>query len=335
MKNINVIGAGAWGTAVANVLSNNNLNVVLYTHELEVIENINSKHINNIYLDTHTLSQTLISKHISGYDPNCDLLVNAVPTQYIRHYYTQHNIKTESPLLNISKGIENSSLFLIHELFELILNIPSSRYCVLTGPSHAEESVKMKPTTVVAASTNLELSTKIQNLFNNDFFRVYTSKDVAGSETGGALKNVIAVAAGITDGLGLGDNAKAALITRGLAEIRRLGISKGANPHTFAGLSGLGDLFVTCNSKLSRNRKVGELIASGLSLDEITEQYRFVAEGVATAISANELGKNNNVELPIINKVNEILFEGKTPKQAVKELMQRDAKSEIDFIDNQ
>jgi glycerol-3-phosphate dehydrogenase (NAD(P)+) len=329
-----VIGAGAWGTAVANILSNNKLNVKLYTHEEKVIDSINTKHINSVYLDEYTLSPTLVAKHITQYSMECDLLVNAVPTQYIRHYYTQHKIKTDSPLLNISKGIENSSLFLIHELFELILNITPNRFCVLTGPSHAEESVKKLPTTVVASSTNSELSSQVQNIFNNDFFRVYTSSDVAGAETGGALKNVIAVAAGISDGLKLGDNAKAALITRGLAEIRRLGIAKGADPHTFSGLSGLGDLFVTCNSKLSRNRKVGELIAQGLTLSEISEQYNFVAEGVATAISANELGKSNNVELPIINKVNEILFDNKNPQLAVKELMQRETKSEIDFIDS-
>lgn len=334
MTNINVIGAGAWGTAVANILSNNKLNVKLYTHEEKVIDSINTKHINSVYLDEYTLSPTLVAKHITQYSMECDLLVNAVPTQYIRHYYTQHKIKTDSPLLNISKGIENSSLFLIHELFELILNITPNRFCVLTGPSHAEESVKKLPTTVVASSTNSELSSQVQNIFNNDFFRVYTSSDVAGAETGGALKNVIAVAAGISDGLKLGDNAKAALITRGLAEIRRLGIAKGADPHTFSGLSGLGDLFVTCNSKLSRNRKVGELIAQGLTLSEISEQYNFVAEGVATAISANELGKSNNVELPIINKVNEILFDNKNPQLAVKELMQRETKSEIDFIDS-
>lgn len=335
MKKINVIGAGAWGTAVANIISSNGHNVVLYSHELDVIDSINSDHINNIYLDSYTLSSNLTAKHISDYNPNCDLLVNAVPTQYIRHYYTQYNIKTESPLLNISKGIENSSLFLIHELFELLLNIPPNRYCVLTGPSHAEETVRKLPTTVVAASVNFELSTEIQSIFNNEYFRVYTSLDVAGSETGGALKNVIAVAAGISDGLNFGDNAKAALITRGLAEIRRLGISKGADPHTFAGLSGLGDLFVTCNSQLSRNRKVGILVAQGLTLNEISDKYRFVAEGVATAKSANELGRINKVELPIISKVNEILFEGKSPKQAGKELMQRIVKSEIDFIDNQ
>ncbi len=329
-----MIGAGAWGTAVANILSNNKLNVKLYTHEEKVIDSINTKHINSVYLDEYTLSPTLVAKHITQYSMECDLLVNAVPTQYIRHYYTQHKIKTDSPLLNISKGIENSSLFLIHELFELILNITPNRFCVLTGPSHAEESVKKLPTTVVASSTNSELSSQVQNIFNNDFFRVYTSSDVAGAETGGALKNVIAVAAGISDGLKLGDNAKAALITRGLAEIRRLGIAKGADPHTFSGLSGLGDLFVTCNSKLSRNRKVGELIAQGLTLSEISEQYNFVAEGVATAISANELGKSNNVELPIINKVNEILFDNKNPQLAVKELMQRETKSEIDFIDS-
>lgn len=334
MNKINVIGAGAWGTSVSNILSLNGLDVTLYSHEETLIKSINKNRENDSYLKGFKLSENLKTKLIFDYNDDADLLINAVPTQYIRHYYVKHNIKTNSPLLNISKGIENSSLFLIHELFELILNIPKSKYAVLTGPSHAEECALKKPTTVVVASKNDSLSNKIQDIFNNDFFRVYTSEDVEGAETGGALKNVIAVAAGIVDGLGLGDNSKAALITRGLAEIRRIGIAKGADPHTFSGLSGLGDLFVTCNSQLSRNRKVGELIAKGLKLDEILEQYNFVAEGVATAASAKELAKKMEVELPIIEKVNEILFLQKEPLQAVSELMSRSSKSEIDFISN-
>ncbi len=331
MMKINVIGAGAWGTAVANLLCSNGNDVRIYSHETEVIDSINSNKENNVYLSGYKLDDRLNSTNINEYNIDCDLLINAVPTQYIRHYYTKYNIKTSSPLLNISKGIENSSLFLIHELFDLILSIPKNKYAVLTGPSHAEECINNKPTTVVVASKNELLSNIIQDIFNNEYFRVYSSSDVEGAETGGALKNVIALAAGIVDGIELGDNAKAALITRGLAEIRRLGISKGADPHTFSGLSGLGDLFVTCNSPLSRNRKVGELIAQGISLDEINDKYNFVAEGVATAISAKELGKIEGVELPIINKVNEILFENKSPKEAVKELMTRSSKSEIDF----
>lgn len=329
---INIIGAGSWGTAVANLLSLNGNEVTLYSHEVDVIDSINKFNENNIYLKGYSLSSSLTAANIIDYNDNCELLVNAVPTQYIRHYYTRHNIKTDSPLLNISKGIENSSLFLIHELFELILNIPKNKYAVLTGPSHAEESINKMPTTVVVASKNDFLSNTVQELFNNEYFRVYSSTDVEGAETGGALKNVIAIAAGIVDGINLGDNAKAALITRGLAEIRRLGMAKGADPHTFSGLSGLGDLFVTCNSKHSRNRRVGELIAQGIRLEEITTKYNFVAEGVATAISAKELGEKNNVELPIINKVNKILFENKSPLEAVKDLMKRSKKSEIDWI---
>lgn len=329
---INVIGAGAWGTAVANLLCENGNEVTLYSHENDVIESINKFHENKIYLESHNLCKNLIAMNIIDYNSNCDLLINAVPTQYIRHYYVKHNIKCNSHLLNISKGIENSTNFLIHELFELILNLPQNNYAVLSGPSHAEETVNHLPTTVVIASKNQELKLQLQDLFNNSYFRVYTSDDVAGTETGGALKNVIALAAGIVDGIGLGDNTKAALITRGLAEIRRIGVAKGANPHTFSGLSGLGDLFVTCNSQLSRNRKVGVLIAEGLTLDEISEKYRFVAEGVPTAISAKELAIKMNVEMPIIEKINEILFEHKHPKEAVKELMSRSAKSEREFM---
>ena len=329
---INVIGAGAWGTAVANLLSENGNDVCIFSHETELVNNINEHKENHIYLSSFPLNPNLKAAHINEYTSNCDLLVNAVPTQYIRHYYVQHNIKCNSPLLNISKGIENSSNFLIHELFELILGISKQNYAVLSGPSHAEETAKHLPTTVVIASQNSELSLKLQEVFNNSFFRVYTSDDVAGVETGGALKNVIALAAGIVDGIGLGDNAKAALITRGLAEIRRVGVAKGANPHTFSGLSGLGDLFVTCNSKLSRNRKVGEYIANGMTLAQISDKYRFVAEGVPTALSAKELAEQMGVELPIIEKVNEILFNNKQPKEAVKDLMARDAKSESEFM---
>lgn len=329
---INVIGAGAWGTAIANLLCENGNEVVIYSHEEDVIDSINNSKENKIYLEDYKLCKNLKAKNINEYNASCELLVNAVPTQYIRHYYVKHNIKCNSHLLNISKGIENSTNFLIHELFELILNLPQKNYAVLSGPSHAEETVKNQPTTVVVASKNNDLCQRLQDLFNNSYFRVYTSEDVAGTETGGALKNVIALAAGIVDGIGLGDNAKAALITRGLAEIRRIGVAKGANPHTFSGLSGLGDLFVTCNSKLSRNRKVGELIAQGLTLDEISEKHRFVAEGVPTAISALELANQMGVEMPIIEKVNEILFQRKHPKEAVKELMSRSAKSESEFM---
>ena len=330
---INVIGAGAWGTAVANLLSENGNDVALITHENDVIESINRENENKAYLNEFKLSKTLKAKQIQNYENDCELLVNAVPTQYIRHYYTKHHIKCSTPLLNISKGIENSSNFLIHELFELILELPSIKYAVLSGPSHAEETAKQKPTTVVIASKNNSLSVSLQEIFNNNYFRTYTSDDVAGVETGGALKNVIALAAGIIDGINLGDNAKAALITRGLAEIRRIGVAKGANPHTFSGLSGLGDLFVTCNSQLSRNRRVGEYIANGMTLQEVTEKHRFVAEGVPTAISARELAIKMNVELPIIEKVNEVLFRGKKPIEAVTELMTRSSKSESEFMD--
>lgn len=330
---INVIGAGAWGTAVANLLSKNGNDVVLITHENDVIESINKENENKAYLNEFKLNKTLKARQIQNYENDCDLLINAVPTQYIRHYYTKHNIKCTSPLLNISKGIENSSNFLIHELFELILDLPPFKYAVLSGPSHAEETAKHKPTTVVIASKNNSLSLSLQEIFNNNYFRTYTSDDVAGVETGGALKNVIALAAGIIDGIHLGDNAKAALITRGLAEIRRIGVAKGANPHTFSGLSGLGDLFVTCNSQLSRNRRVGEYIANGMTLQEITDKHRFVAEGVPTAISAKELALKMSVELPIIEKVNEVLFQGKKPIEAVTELMTRSSKSESEFID--
>ncbi|MFP4370105.1 MAG: NAD(P)H-dependent glycerol-3-phosphate dehydrogenase, partial [Candidatus Kapaibacterium sp.] len=202
------------------------------------------------------------------------------------------------------------------------------KFAVITGPSHAEEVARHLPTTVVTASENHSLAEKIQDLFTQPYFRVYTSEDLTGCETGGSLKNVIAIAAGIIDGLGLGDNTKAALLTRGLAEMSRLGIALGANPLTFSGLSGLGDLFVTCNSKHSRNRRVGEKIGKGKTLEEISKETKTVAEGVFTAESAYYLGLKHNVEMPIAEQVFKILFEGREPTEAIKGLMARSTKRE-------
>ncbi|HOQ49026.1 MAG TPA: NAD(P)H-dependent glycerol-3-phosphate dehydrogenase, partial [Candidatus Kapabacteria bacterium] len=231
-------------------------------------------------------------------------------------------------LINTSKGIEQNTTYRISQIFFEITNLPEDNFVVLSGPSHAEEVSRKIPTTVVAASSDISKAKLCQEMFSTPEFRVYTSNDVVGTEIGGALKNVLAIASGIIDGLGYGDNTKAALITRGLAEIVRLGVACGAHPWTFSGLSGLGDLFVTCNSKHSRNRLVGELIGKGKTLLEITSSMKMVAEGVATTISAIELGKRHNVELPITQQVYRILFENLSPKEAINELMTRESKHE-------
>ncbi|MFZ1573084.1 MAG: NAD(P)H-dependent glycerol-3-phosphate dehydrogenase, partial [Candidatus Kapaibacterium sp.] len=232
-------------------------------------------------------------------------------------------------LISASKGIEVESLLRISEIFVQTHQIDINNFICLSGPSHAEEMSRGIPTTLVSASLNEDIAKKIVRLFSNENLRVYESHDLIGVELGGALKNVIAVCAGIIDGVGYGDNTKAALITRGLAEITRLGISLGAEAHTFSGLAGMGDLVVTCTSKHSRNRFVGEQIGKGKKLSQIIQEMNMIAEGIATTESAFKYAKKNKVELPITNQVYEILFKDKDPKKAIYELMTRSSKKEI------
>lgn len=329
MDKIFVVGAGGWGTTLANLLSYR-FQVILWANEKEVADEINSKHTNNTFLQNISLNHKLISTNDLTEIANYDIIVNSVPTQYIRKVYLQINTIdfSQKILINTSKGIEQTTTYRISEIFNEILNLNQDNYVVLSGPSHAEEVARRIPTTVVAASNDLTKAKITQEMFSTPEFRVYTSNDVIGTEIGGALKNVLAIASGIIDGLGYGDNTKAALITRGLAEIVRLGVACGAHPWTFSGLAGLGDLFVTCNSKHSRNRLVGELIGKGQTLSEITSRMKMVAEGVATTISALNLGKLHKVELPIANQVYRILFENLSPKDAITELMTRESKHE-------
>ncbi|HOK13988.1 MAG TPA: NAD(P)H-dependent glycerol-3-phosphate dehydrogenase [Candidatus Kapabacteria bacterium] len=329
MKNIFVIGAGGWGTTLANLLSYQ-FDVLLWANEKEVADEINSLHKNSTYLPGISLNSKLIATNSLDEFEQHNVIVNAVPTQYIRSVFSQlaNTDFSNRILINTSKGIEQNTTYRISQIFFEITNLPEDNFVVLSGPSHAEEVSRKIPTTVVAASSDISKAKLCQELFSTPEFRVYTSNDVVGTEIGGALKNVLAIASGIIDGLGYGDNTKAALITRGLAEIVRLGVACGAHPWTFSGLSGLGDLFVTCNSKHSRNRLVGELIGKGKTLLEITSSMKMVAEGVATTISAIELGKRHNVELPITQQVYRILFENLSPKEAINELMTRESKHE-------
>lgn len=328
--NIGVIGAGGWGTALANVAAANGHEVTMWSRSSALVEEINTSHRNNTYLPDVAVHASVVA----GTDPRIvhgsDILVVSVPTQFIRSVIESYDFRIrESLIANASKGIENKTLLRVSQLLRDVARIDRDNYAVLTGPSHAEEVIRGVPTTVLAASSDEDTAHQIQRAFSNATFRVYRSNDVIGAELGGALKNVIAIAAGIIDGLGTGDNTKAALITRGLAEITRLGVVLGANPATFSGLSGLGDLIVTCDSRHSRNRHVGEEIGRGKSLQAVLAESPMVAEGVATTESAYQLAQRHHVEMPIVEQVYQILFFDKSPRMAINELMTREFKSEV------
>lgn len=324
-----VIGAGSWGTAMAKLLSHNFDEVLIWTRKKEISDEINLKHTNNTYLPSVKLPDNIKAYYKSDILKNYKLFVNAVPTQYIRDFYSNHNISLKDKyIINGSKGIESESYYRISQIFEHVYSVPQENYCLLTGPSHAEEVSKGLPTTVVVSSENNNFSEFAQQIFSSQFFRVYTSHDVIGCELGGSLKNVIAIAAGVIDGMSLGDNTKAALITRGLAEITRMGVLEGADAITFSGLSGLGDLFVTCDSKHSRNRRFGELLGRGEKANSILESSISVVEGVFTSKSTYELSKKLDLEMPISEKVYQVIFEGLGPEDAIKQLMSRDSKRE-------
>lgn len=326
---IAVLGAGGWGTSLALVLFNNGYDVTLWSHDPELVNTINSTNMNSDFLPGVVIDSKINVTNSVEKLKTCSWIINAIPTQFIKETIVKFNLPiSDKYIINGSKGIEIGSLSRISEIFQNETGIESSRFAVITGPSHAEEVSKKMPTTIVCASTNQDFAQKIQNVFSNEYFRVYSSDDVTGCELGGSLKNVIAIAAGIIDGLRLGDNTKAALITRGLAEISRLGAAMGAKAMTFSGLSGLGDLYVTCSSRHSRNRRVGEMIGSGSTLTEINSKMKMVAEGVYTTRAAYELGKKYDVEMPITEKVFEILFNNVKPEEALKDLMLRESKSE-------
>lgn len=332
MEKVTVLGAGSWGTALAMVLVENGHDTVIWSHREDQAIEINEMHTNTKYLPSTTLPKALkATSDLTVSANHADTIVVAVPTKGIREVCAKLNDVVNTPKLfvHVSKGIEPDSLKRISQLMreELNPNIVSD-IVVLSGPSHAEEVVLQHPTTVTAACENLRAAEKVQDLFMNQFLRVYTNDDVIGVELGGALKNVIALAAGVTDGLKYGDNAKAALITRGLAEIKRLGERMGGKTETFSGLTGMGDLIVTCTSVHSRNWRAGNMLGQGLKLEEILEKMGMVVEGVRTTKAAYQLSKKYDVSMPITEQLYEILFNGKTPKEAVDNLMVRDKKRE-------
>ncbi|PFJ17423.1 NAD(P)H-dependent glycerol-3-phosphate dehydrogenase [Bacillus cereus] len=333
MNKITVIGAGSWGTALSMVLADNGHEVRIFGNKAEQIHEINEKHTNERYLPGIQLSKTIKGYESLGEAMNgIDTVLLVIPTKAIRSVMQQLKNVIKQPLtvIHASKGIEPGSFKRISEMIEE--EVPKElveSIVVLSGPSHAEEVSLRHPTTVTAASYHLHAAEKTQKLFMNTNFRVYTNRDVIGVEVGGALKNIIALGAGISDGLGYGDNAKAALISRGLTEITRLGCEMGANPITFAGLTGVGDLIVTCTSVHSRNWRAGNLFGKGHNLEEVLGNMGMVVEGVRTAEAAYHLAEKLNIEMPITNAIYNVLFNGKNAKEEIDTLMGRAGKDEV------
>ncbi|MBI2949063.1 MAG: NAD(P)-dependent glycerol-3-phosphate dehydrogenase [Verrucomicrobia bacterium] len=323
---VTVLGAGGWGTALGRLLSQGKHSVTLWGHDPAHLEEMQQSGANARYLpDVPLPDDWRIEKEISCAVAGAECAVVAVPSKAFREV-TRHLDSFQGIVVSVTKGIEHDTGWTMCGI--LGVTAPRSKHATLSGPTLAPEVARGIPTACVAASVDLETAQAVQRLFHRPTFRVYTSADLTGVELGGALKNVIAIAAGMCDGLGFGDNSKAALITRAIVEIRRLGVACGAQPETFSGLSGLGDLAVTCFSKLSRNRGLGERLARGGKLDDILARTVTVAEGVPTARSAFQLARKLQVVTPIIGEVYAMLYEGKNVVEAVRDLTSRDSKAE-------
>jgi glycerol-3-phosphate dehydrogenase (NAD(P)+) len=330
---ITVLGAGSWGIALALVLEYNGHDVTLWEFRPDAAERLNQTRDAKEFLPGIKIPVSIqVKDDLEQACTDKNILIVAVPSHVVRSVGERLNklaFEDLPILVNVAKGIENDTLMRMSELLEQTIHWANKDNIVtLSGPSHAEEVSRQIPTAIVSASVNLNTAELIQQVFMNEYFRVYTNQDIIGVELGGALKNIIAIAAGICDGAGFGDNTKAALQPRGLVEIVRLGTAMGAEPITFAGLSGMGDLIVTCMSRHSRNRYVGEQIGKGRKLDDILKEMVMVAEGVKTTRSAYQLSRKYNVEMPITEQVYQILFEGKDARDALKELMMRGPKEE-------
>ena len=332
ISSIGVIGAGAWGTALARHLAEKGLAVTPWAYEKEVVEVIRSKRENSFYLDSVRLPASLTATNdLAEATRGADCLIFAVPSHAARPVLGQMagSLARPVPLVSATKGIEEDSLKLMTEVMEEVLPpAMAARLLVLSGPSFAAEVSHAKPAALCLAGRNAELAKRLQSLLMTPGFRVYADDDLIGVQLGGALKNVIALAAGVVDGLGLGANARAALITRGLAEMIRLGVAMGADPRTFYGLSGVGDLVLTCTGALSRNHSVGMRLGKGERLETILAGMQAVAEGVRTARAALGLARRHHVDMPIVQEVHNVLFSGKSCRQAVGDLMERSAKEE-------
>jgi glycerol-3-phosphate dehydrogenase (NAD(P)+) len=330
IMNVAVIGAGSWGTALANLLVGRGHAVKIWAREPEVVDSINRKRENTLFLPGFSLEGGLLAHgDIARVLDGAELVLSASPSHAVREIATKMAaaLSGKSPLIvSVSKGLETDTLKPMTEVLQEVL--PEKSIVALSGPSFADEVCKRYPTTVVAASAHADAAEAVQLAMATEYFRIYTSTDPLGVQLGGALKNVIAIASGLLDGLGLGYNSKAALITRGLAEMARLGQALGCESITFAGLAGMGDLMLTAFGPQSRNRSLGQELASGRSLDEILKRRVTVAEGVRTTRAAVMLGAKMGVELPIAQEVESILFKSKEPRQALRDLMERGLKAE-------
>lgn len=329
MANVGVMGAGSWGTALALLLHSNGHQVTVWSINEEEVEMLSKEREHKSKLPGVKIPEDMVfTSDMETAIKEKDFLVLAVPSAFTRG--TARNmkpfVKEGQIIVDVAKGIEEDTLMTLSQQIEE--EIPQANVAVLSGPSHAEEVGRGLPTAVVIGAKTEETARYLQEMFMNHVFRVYISPDMLGMELGGALKNVIALAAGIADGMGYGDNTKAALITRGIAEIARLGVKMGGAIESFTGLTGIGDLIVTCASVHSRNRKAGYLMGQGKTMEEAMAEVKMVVEGVYSAKAAAKLGKKYGVALPIVDKVNEVLFEEKDPKEAVDELMLRDSKAE-------
>ncbi len=333
MAKISVLGAGSWGTALSLLLYNNGHKVTLWSALKDEVEMLSQKREHASKLPGVKLPEDMeITMDLEKVLEDPDVAVLAVPSPFTRSTAAQMApyVKDGQKIVNVAKGVEEKTLMTLSEIIEQ--EIPNGEVCVLSGPSHAEEVGRGLPTTCVVSAKTRKTAEYLQGIFMSPVFRVYTTPDILGVELGGALKNVIALAAGTADGLGYGDNTKAALITRGIAEISRLGVKMGAKAETFYGLSGIGDLIVTCASVHSRNRKAGYLLGKGHTMEEAMKEVQMVVEGVYSAKAAKGLSEKYDVEMPIINEVNKVLFEGKAASEAVIDLMLRDKKVETPML---
>ncbi len=327
---IAVVGAGSWGTTLGDLLARSGHRVRIWAREPEVVESINSEQVNTLFLPNSPLTDTMTAHDdVADVVKGAEMVVSATPSHAVREISSKvfAALDGSTPVVvSVSKGLETETRKLMTEV--MAETMPGLRTVALSGPSFAEEVYQGRPTAVVAAGQDMNAAEMAQSAFSTGYFRVYTSRDPYGVQLGGALKNVVAIAAGMLDGLGLGHNARAALITRGLAEMTRLGQAQGCNPMTFSGLAGMGDTVLTALGALSRNRSLGEELGRGRSLDEILGERRTVAEGVRTTRAAAQLGDDAGVDLPIAQEVGSVLFEGKELRQAVSDLMERELKPE-------
>ncbi len=327
-----VIGGGTWGSAMAIHLARLHIETRLWIREKDLYEDMIQSRENKVFLPGYPFPPSVSFFHdLKDAVSQCDIVFIAVPSKFCRQVFIKlaPSLSTEQLLISLTKGIEEVTLKRMSELMEEIFSPHfTPRIAVLSGPSFAKEVIESLPTAVVLASKDKKLSKKVQHLISSGSFRVYTSEDIIGIELGGALKNIIAIAAGISDGLQFGTNAIAALVTRGLAEITRLGVKLGAKKETFSGLAGIGDLVLTCTGELSRNRYVGFQIGSGRTMAEVVSRMKMVAEGVTTTLSAQQLAIRENVEMPICEQVYQILYKNKDPKKALQDLMGRELKQE-------